>query len=417
MKRPPRILFFQRSVPPDHSAAGALLFDLAKALEQRGWEVWIAGTRADPKVAKSETLDGVHFVRSLAPGISKQSLRSRALALPATWLAMLRAAQACPRPDVLVTMTDPPLSVCAGAILSRLTRSRHVHWCQDLYPQVAVAAGMLRPQGAIARALEWTALHGLRDCAAVVVVGRCMQERLARSGITSHLMTNWSRLAPLDTPPPPDGFRILYSGNLGRAHDFEGLQAAARLTESGRADITWSVCGGGPQAASIGEGIQHLPPVAWGEFPTLLAGAHAHLITLRAEFGGLVVPSKLYDAAASGRPILFAGPADSECARAIRENGIGLAVPDRDGQARANAAITLANSPETCARMAEAARQFGLKNRLHPDAFEWMVAPRANGTYMPEAIKSEAVTVIHEDAVGGVRGCSGASRKICGVGS
>jgi glycosyltransferase involved in cell wall biosynthesis len=197
-----------------------------------------------------------------------------------------------------------------------------------------------------------------------------MQERLARAGIASHLITNWSRLDPLDTSPLPGSFRILYSGNLGRAHDFEGLQAAARLTECGRENITWSVCGDGPQAASIGGGIQCLPPVAWNEFPRLLAGAHAHLITLRSEFGGLVVPSKLYDAAASGRPIIFAGPADSECARAIQENGMGLTVPDRDGQALASAAMTLAKSPETWARMAAAARQFGRKNRLHADAFD-----------------------------------------------
>jgi len=370
VNNPPRILFFQRSVPPDHSATGALLFDLAKALRLRGWEVWIAGTRSGTHAPERELLDGIHFVRSVAPGISKASLVFRSLALPATWLAMLRAARSCPRPDVLVTLTDPPMSVCAGAWLSRRAKCRHVHWCQDLYPQVAAAAGMLNPRGVIYRAMDRLATRCLKGCDSVVAIGRCMQDRLSGAGVASTLITNWSRISPADVPPPPAGFRILYSGNLGRAHDFEGLRSAAALTEARRDGITWTVCGDGPQSASIGAGIERLPSVPWAGFPVLLAGAHAHLITLRSEFCGLVVPSKLYDAAASGRPIIFAGPPDSECARAIRENGIGLTVPDRDGPALANAAATLAQNPDLCVRLSEAARKFGAKNHLSADAFD-----------------------------------------------
>ncbi len=366
----PRILFFQRSVPPDHSAAGALLFDLAGALAASGWEVWIAGTRTDPAAAEREDLDGVRFVRSQAPRISKASLASRALALPGTWLAMLRAVRACPQPDILVTMTDPPLSVCAGALLARRAKCPHVHWSQDLYPQVAAAAGVLNPRGAACRAMEYLATACLRDCAAVIAVGRCMQECLARAGVASTLITNWSRIAPLDTPPPADGFRILYSGNLGRAHDFEGLRSAAALTGSHAGGVTWTVCGDGPQSASIGEGIERIPPVTWDQFPALLASAHAHLITLRSEFDGLVVPSKLYDAAASGRPIIFAGPKASECARAIEENAIGLVVPDRDGPALAKAAATLAADPARYKTLCAAAREFGAKSRINPIAFD-----------------------------------------------
>jgi glycosyltransferase involved in cell wall biosynthesis len=366
----PRILFFQRSVPPDHSAAGALLFDLGKALAGRGWDVWIAGTRTDPGAADREDFGGVHFVRSAAPRVSKASLASRALALPGTWLAMLRAVRACPQPDILVTMTDPPLSVCAGALLARRAKCRHVHWCQDLYPQVAAAAGLLNPRGPVCRAMQYLATASLRDCAAVIAVGRCMRDQLARAGVASTLVPNWSRIAPLDQPPPRDGFRILYSGNLGRAHDFEGLRSAAALTGSGPGGVTWTVCGDGPQSAVIGEGIERIPPVAWSRFPALLASAHAHLITLRSEFSGLVVPSKLYDAAASGRPIIFAGPKDSECARAIEEHGLGIVVPDRDGPALAAAAETLSANPALYQDLCSAARKFGEASRLDPAAFD-----------------------------------------------
>ncbi len=355
-------------MPPDHSAAGALLFDLAKALQIRGWEVWIAGTRQGSGGVEMETCEGVHFARAGAPAFSRASLWSRFLSLPATWCAMWRAVGACPRPDILVTMTDPPLSVCAGAILSLWMRCPHVHWCQDLYPQVAAAAGVFHSRGIVCRALQFFSELCLKACDHVVVVGRCMQERLAAAGIVSSLITNWSRLSPVAGEAPSGKFRILYSGNLGRAHDFEGLREASLLTRNSTQEVVWTVCGDGPQSEAPGPEVERLVPVSWEGLPDLLAGAHAHLVTLRSEFCGLVVPSKLYDAAASGRAVIFAGPQECECARVIKENAMGIVVPDRDGAALAEAAAFLAKNPEQCRQMGAAAREFGLANRLDPKA-------------------------------------------------
>lgn len=360
----PRILFFQRSIPPDHSAAGQLLFDLARDLTRRGWEVWIAGTRTSPDVAAEEICEGVHVCRGLVPPVNKTSLRSRFLALPGTWLAMLWALRRCPRPDILVTLTDPPLAVCAGSVAARIFRCRHVHWCQDLYPQVAAAAGVMGANRLLFRFLDRLVQAALRDCDHIVVVGRCMQDHLGEFPTT--LIPNWARMIPQSTPPPDGRFRVLYSGNLGRAHDFEGLNAAAQITSG--MPLVWTVCGDGPQSSAVSAPVERMPAVAWEDFPALLSSAHAHLITLREEFCGLVVPSKLYDCAASARPILFAGPAGSECARAILEHRMGLVVPDRQGPALAEAAESLANNPELCLAMSRAALAFSESHRLADSA-------------------------------------------------
>ena len=47
------------------------------------------------------------------------------------------------------------------------------------------------------------------------------------------------------------------------------------------------------------------------------------LVTLQEGMYGLGVPSKTYNILASGRPILFFGPKDSEIDLLIREKGIG----------------------------------------------------------------------------------------------
>ena len=44
----------------------------------------------------------------------------------------------------------------------------------------------------------------------------------------------------------------------------------------------------------------------------LLSAADVHLITLRTQFSGIVLPSKVYACIESRRPILFVGPASSD---------------------------------------------------------------------------------------------------------
>lgn len=360
----PRILFFQRVVPPEHSAAGALALDMASGLATAGFDVGLLGTRTSDAVPEREICGGVEVVRVRVPSFQKSSLLSRAAALPGTWLALLRGVMRCRRPDVLVTLTDPPMAVCAGALLSHFFQCRHVHWCQDLYPGVAAAAGLMSPRSAAFQILEQLALSSMQSCTRVVAIGRCMQDLLRAAGVqNTALVSNWSRLAVPLTAPSTTGapFIVLYSGNLGRAHDFEGINTAAEILARDGVEARIVVRGDGPRRKDVR--LPVLPPVPWDDLPATLAATGAHLITMRREFCGLVVPSKLYDAAASGRPIIFAGPSECECARAIRENEMGLVVPDSDGPALASAVARLHGDPALCLSMGQAAGRFSAAHR------------------------------------------------------
>ena len=61
-----------------------------------------------------------------------------------------------------------------------------------------------------------------------------------------------------------------------------------------------------------------------------LAAADVHLISLREEVEGLIVPSKLYGIMAAGRPAVFVGPTGSEVARTLVEQECGFVVPVGD---------------------------------------------------------------------------------------
>jgi glycosyltransferase involved in cell wall biosynthesis len=90
----------------------------------------------------------------------------------------------------------------------------------------------------------------------------------------------------------------------------------------------------------------------------LLASADAHLVSLRREALGYVVPSKIYGVMAAGRPAVFVGPPDSEAAGMIRDSGGGFVASIGRGDAVADALRRLREDPWQAARMGAAARDY-----------------------------------------------------------
>jgi len=150
-----------------------------------------------------------------------------------------------------------------------------------------------------------------------------------------------------------------YSGNLGRVHDCETLLGAARLLRK-EDGLVFAVVGSGyrfPHVLAAG-----LPNVAVrGYVPAEqlgegLAAFDVHIVTLRPEFEGLVVPSKFYGAMAAGRAVIFIGDADGEIARLLREHGCGLTVVQGDAEGLARAIRELRADPDRLRAMGERAR-------------------------------------------------------------
>ena len=145
----------------------------------------------------------------------------------------------------------------------------------------------------------------------------------------------------------------MYSGNLGLAHSFdEFLEAARRLRD--RDDIVFLFVGDGPRLAEVraakeAEGLDNIRFLDY--FPreqlhASLSVADVHLISMRAEMTGVVVPGKLYGAMASGRPTLFVGPDHCESADTIRQADCGLTVRLGDVDGLVAALTRLAADPE-----------------------------------------------------------------------
>jgi glycosyltransferase involved in cell wall biosynthesis len=145
---------------------------------------------------------------------------------------------------------------------------------------------------------------------------------------------------------------LLYSGNFGRAHSFtEFLELARRLRGDG-VHFSFGIRGNRAEELRVAIGAEDTNVSVAGFAPEAelgkrLAAADIHLVSLRPEWSGLVVPSKFFGALAAGRPVLFAGPADAAIALWIEEHGVGWVLNEQTLAEVAARLRGLAAAPES----------------------------------------------------------------------
>ncbi len=391
-----RIIFINRFFYPDHSGTSQMLSDLAFALAERGLELDVITSRLrydgpDDVLASRETINGVRVHRVWTSRFGRQNLVGRALDyltfyLTAAWMLWRQAR----RGDVVVAKTDPPmLSVLAWPIV-RLRGAKLVNWLQDVFPEIAERFGKSTPVSRISfRAMRVLRDQTLKHADLNVTVGERMAEYVSRLGVAADriaMVPNWADgafvrpVARADNPLRRtwglgDDFVVGYSGNLGRAHDIETFiaamvgvrQAWAEKNARGEAAVRvrWLFVGGGAlitklqmQLKALGiDGVEFRPYTPRQDLALSLTTADVHLVSLRPEREGLVVPSKIYGIAAAGRPAIFIGDADGEVARIVARYDFGRTVAQGDGPALARAIQDLAGQPELCRAMGERARR------------------------------------------------------------
>jgi len=376
-----RVVCVNRFFWPDHSATSQLLADLAFHLAARGGAVTVITSRqryddATAALAPREHERGVRIVRVWSTRFGRAGLFGRALDYLSFYLSAFVALLFCVRAgDVVLSKTDPPMLGVLAAVLARVRRIHRVSWLQDVFPEVAQAAGLRAARGTVGRIVcsvrDWS-LQGATN----VVLGEWMKSLLQARGVSSLVvLPNWADGAAIwpllaaDNPLRADWglagrFVVGYSGNLGRVHDSSAIiDAAHRLRND--SSVVFLFIGGGKESDALRRAVslQRLPNVVFRPYQPREALAHSlslpdvHLVSLRAEFEGMVVPSKVYGVMAAGRPCIFIGDEDGEVARMLHEGECGVTVPATDGSALAAAIITLRDEPAFCRAMGEAARR------------------------------------------------------------
>ncbi len=353
-----KLIFVNRFFHPDLSATSQMLSDLAFGLAVCGHEVHVVCSRQlyeDPaaRLPEQELVQGVHIHRAWSTRFGRRSLIGRAADYLSFYLGALVALRRCVTPNsILVVKTDPPLMSVPAGWLTRQRGAFFVNWLQDVFPEVAEQAGLGWARGRLGEALKRLRDRSLRRAAANVVIGERMRELLLQRGIAPDLLSvipNWSDpevVIPVPAEQNPlvaewslqNRFVVMYSGNMGRAHDFDTILEAARLL-SDDPRVVFLFVGGGARKRDVEEAVRqrgldnvHFHPYQPKERLAQSLGVGAvHLISLSPDQEGLIVPSKFYGILAAGRPAIFVGDLDGEIARLVHRHDVGAAVAQGDG--------------------------------------------------------------------------------------
>jgi glycosyltransferase involved in cell wall biosynthesis len=246
----------------------------------------------------------------------------------------------------------------------------------DIYPDVAIQAGLLGERSLLASILSALARFALGKASAVIVIGRCMVERASEMGVPAdsiHLIPNWvneNHVFPVSHPDNSlrhelglqGAFVVLYSGNLGVSHSFDDVLEVARRCR-GMRDLRFVFVGDGTRRAEVErtqmrdrlDNVILLPYQPSERLAESMSLGDVHFITLRERFEGLVVPSKAYAALAAGRPSIYQGNAAGEVARMIVEEQVGLVVSQGDPDGLERAVLHYYDNPDLVAVQGERA--------------------------------------------------------------
>jgi colanic acid biosynthesis glycosyl transferase WcaI len=385
------ILILNQTFHPDVAATGQLMWDLARHLARNGHRVSAVASRnyygTDRRLSTAyEKIEGVEIHRLGGRAFGKASHLGRLADFASFYGAAFLHLQQISSPDVIYALTSPPM-ISSLAMLHRQwaqTASgrpvRFVYHLMDLYPDAAVANGVLRSGTMVERGLHRLTARTLDAADAVIALGRDMRQRLLEEYPRHarpdriHVVCPWAdgkELFPLEKSANPlaqslglgESFNVVYSGNLGLAHDLETMLAAIELTRSD-ANLRWLFIGGGKRFDELRrrQALANWPHVRLMDFARRedlnrsLNLADVHLVSQEPAFCGVVTPSKLFGILAVGRPAIMIGPRQAECARIVEESGAGFVVENGDGQQLAARLRQLRQDPAMLSEMGRRAR-------------------------------------------------------------
>jgi colanic acid biosynthesis glycosyl transferase WcaI len=343
----PRLLVVNQYYWPGVEATAHLLTELCEALtDEYEIRVLTGALHGHGALPRREVRNGVEIVRVPSTAFERARLGLRALNYATYIGSSLLHGLTGPRPDLVLTMTDPPMVGDVGLAIAKRFGSPLLVISEDVFPEIATQLGRLDNRLLVAILRQMIALY-LRRADRVVAIGDTMRQRLEEKGAPAdriRVIPNWVDTdaiwpQPLDNPWSrekrlTENFVVMHSGNIGHAQNLETLVRATTFLRD-LDDVRVVLIGGGARYTHLIQLAERLGAKGMGSLPyqsrdvlsQSLSSAHLHFVGLAEGLAGFVVPSRLYGIMAAGRPVVVAADAESETAQVVERVGCGIVIP------------------------------------------------------------------------------------------
>ena len=379
-----RILVLGLNYAPEPIGIAVYTSGLCEELVRYGHEVHVVA--AQPYYPGWRVLPGFHgwrttveqgvaitrcplYVPAVPTGLKR--LLHHASFAAAALLPMLREVRRF-RPEIVLTVAPSLASAPLAVVAAKLAGARSWLHIQDFEVEAAFATGLLNAKSRLARMARRFEHGVVRMFDRVSSISPEMCARLHGFGIPEDRIVEFRNWADIDKVRPlsgPSAFRTawpvgerrvaLYAGNIANKQGIDIVIDAARLLQH-RRDIVFVICGQGPNRARLETVAARLDNVILRDLQPvdrlcdLLSLATVHLLPQKGDAADLVLPSKLTNMLASGRPVIATAAAGTGLARELE--GCGIVVPPEDATAMAAAIERIVDTPSLQVELGIAAR-------------------------------------------------------------
>lgn len=364
------ILIVYHFFHPDDVVSARQKSGLAESLAKKNWHVSVLTSnriysRPEETVPKDEDWQGIHIHRAFRPKLAQSSNIGRLINSFWLQIAWLLYIWKQPAFDAIILGTDPQFSYFMLPFIRLLKRrSKLILWSFDVYPEAVVAdsGGLVSFFANLVRPLTrfcYRRLDGMVD------IGPCMRTLLDKYGHEAGRITlvPWALTEP-EAPLQPDPktrhdlfgdaeLALLYSGTIGKAHEFECFVELARELRRRNASVAFCFAGRGNRYAQLREmvteedtNISFAGFADEAELAKRLSSGDIHMLSLRPGWEGIVVPSKFFGSLAAGKPLLYAGSPESSIRIWTERHDLGFVVEPQNIPQIADTLCHLAKHPD-----------------------------------------------------------------------
>ncbi len=372
--------------PPDFAATGQFVQELATALVNEGHSVQVFTGKPSyafnqEDAPREEFAEGVHVFRTRAAKVTPGRIRGKVInSLFYFARSVVKLRKQVRRSSHLIFTSAPPFLGLTGWFYNKVFKQNYTCIIYDVYPEVAVRLGVIDGKALIVRLWETMNRKIWKRAKTLIVMNDEMKQLIlskdANNAEKIHVVHSWADPAFIKPMAKSrnwfalryhldETFTVLYSGNLGRAHDGETILACARLLNHDPR-VRFVFVGSGAGLEPIKEAIRSglltncliLPYQEKETLPYSLTACDLALISLKEQVNGVVAPSKLYGLLAAGKPIAAICHPDSYLREMMQSGNCGTCFNNGDAAGLAQYIQSLLASPTTVESLGQNARRY-----------------------------------------------------------
>ena len=374
------ILFLSHYYPPEGNAPATRTFEHTRRWAAQGHRVTVltcAPNVPHGKVYEGyrnalyqwETISNVNVLRVWTYLAANKGTGRRSFNYISYCFSAFIAGLFLRKPDVIIATTPQFFCACAGSLLSKVRNIPFMLEVRDIWPDSIIAVNAIQNSW-ILKMMCWLEQRLYQSASHIVTVGKGYFNVLRSKGVAAHRISvvpngaNLEQFQVTEKKLHSSPFKCSFIGTIGMAAKLDVvLKAAQHLDTMGEQDIHFELVGDGAdlerlkrESAEAGlTRISFTGLVNKQEVLNHVAHTNVCLVHLkRSELFKTVLPSKMFEAMASGTPILLG--VEGESADLVRSVGCGRTFQPENPVDLCKQLLEMKSDPNETQRMGAAGR-------------------------------------------------------------